>query len=127
MSCFTSPLQNIQHFAHIYDSTSGNSTVVAALLEPLQTELLKRDGCAPPSSSSSSSCSAEAKPRRGRLTVIPHCFAERILQENGSAVGVAGVVSEFDEEDTGPFRKPPLRNVKLVVSEGMNYGRMNMI
>jgi hypothetical protein len=30
-------------------------------------------------------------------------------------VGVIGTVNVFDENDTGPFRKPPLRSVKLVV------------
>ena len=50
------------------------------------------------------------------LKLIPNCFVEKILQRDGEAVGVVGYVDEYDETDSGPFRKPPLRRVKLVVS-----------
>jgi hypothetical protein len=95
-----------------------HSSFVVALLEPLQTQLDKESSCAhetKSSDSTQSSCSSGQK--RGRLTVIPHCYAERILQKNGEAVGVVGVVKEFDNTDTGAFRKPALRSVKLVVRD----------
>jgi hypothetical protein len=95
-----------------------------ALLEPLQTTLNKdlASGCAHNHNSTSSDSDTSSLPncqplprKKGHLTVIPHCYVERILQHEGTAVGVAGVVHVYDETDTGPFRKPPLRSVKLVV------------
>mmetsp|Transcript_19635 Transcript_19635/g.33047 ORF Transcript_19635/g.33047 Transcript_19635/m.33047 type:complete len:608 (+) Transcript_19635:266-2089(+) len=91
----------------------AKQSTVTALLEPLQTELNKRPSCTPAQSCSSS---ATASRKTGKLTLIPHCYVERILQRQGQAVGVAGSVNVYDESDTGPFRKPPLRTVKLVVT-----------